>query len=219
MGVRTRIPADQGLRIAGALVSAIEANAAELSRIDGAIGDGDHGVNMSKGFGLAGARLGSRQVSISEALDTIGDTLLREVGGSMGPLYGAFFQAMGASCAGVDDLDALGVARMLDAGLSAVVEIGGAGVGDKTLVDVLVPARAAFEAATASGADLGSALTAMVRAADEGREATRDMVARVGRASRLGERSRGVPDPGATSCAILLGAFAAEAAQTLNDGA
>jgi dihydroxyacetone kinase-like protein len=218
MTTATSVPADEGARIATALVAAIRANAAELSRIDGAIGDGDHGVNMSKGFGLAADRLGSRAVSVSEALDIIGDTLLTDVGGSMGPLYGTFFEAMGAACAGVDRLDAVVVGRMLDAGADAVVEIGGAAVGDKTLVDVLVPAQNAFRTAAAGGADLAGALAAMTAAAERGRESTRDMVARVGRASRLGERSRGVLDAGATSCALILGTFADEVTAILKAG-
>ena len=189
-------------------MAVIRGNAAQLSEIDGAIGDGDHGVNMRKGFSIAADRLGSRQVSVSEALATIGDTLLAEIGGAMGPLYGTFFLEMADAAAGVDRIDAAVVERMLGAGVDAVLDLGGASVGDKTLVDVLVPARAAFVEARAAGADLAGALTAMTEAADQGRDSTRDLVARLGRASRLGERSRGVLDAGAVSCALLLGALA-----------
>lgn len=171
---------------------------------------------MSKGFGLAADRIGARSVSVSEALDVIGGTLLAEVGGSMGPLYGTFFEAMAAACAGEDRLDAVVVGRMVERGLETVVEIGGASVGDKTLIDVLVPAEHAFRAA-AGGGDLAAALAAMTTAAELGRDSTRDMVARVGRASRLGERSRGELDAGATSCALLLGAFASEVTAILRE--
>lgn len=219
MTTATSVPANQGARIAAALVAVIRDNAAELSRIDGAIGDGDHGVNMSKGFGLAADRLGEGDVSVAEAFSTIGDTLLTDVGGSMGPLYGTLFEAMGAACKGVDRLDSGVIGAMLDAGVEAVIEVGGASVGDKTLVDVLVPARDAYQTAVNGGADLVGALDAMTTAAERGRESTREMVARVGRASRLGERSRGVLDAGATSCALLLGAFAQEVTAILRGGA
>ncbi|MGD0019085.1 MAG: dihydroxyacetone kinase subunit DhaL [Candidatus Limnocylindrales bacterium] len=192
-------------------------HAAELSAIDGAIGDGDHGVNMSKGFGLAAERLGSRQVSVSEALGTIGHTLLADVGGAMGPLYGTFFLEMAAASADAERIDATTLERMLDAGVEAVLDLGGARVGDKTLIDVMVPARDAFHDALAAGGSFEFALDAMSQAADKGKESTRDLVARVGRASRLGERSRGVLDAGATSCALILAALAG-ALRTLLSG-
>jgi dihydroxyacetone kinase-like protein len=206
----SELPVDAGSRVIAALAAAIRENAAELSTIDGAIGDGDHGVNMSKGFGLAAVRVGTGPVSLSEALRTLGDVLLSEIGGAMGPLYGTFFLAMGAAADGLESMDAAAFLKMLDEGLDGVIEIGGAAPGDKTLVDVLVPARAALADAIADGHDYGSCLQAMASAGEAGRDSTRELAARVGRASRLGDRSRGHVDAGATSCALILRVLAGE---------
>lgn len=187
------------------LVAALNANRAYLSEIDGAIGDGDHGINMSKGFTAAGARLAATPApDLSAALGTLGETLVEGVGGSMGPLYGGFFSAMSEALGRRENVDAAAFSAMLDAGLAAIQEIGSARVGDKTLLDALVPARDAFAAAVQAGRPFAAALEEMAQAAERGRDSTRDMVARVGRASRLGERSRGVLDAGATSCALIL---------------
>jgi dihydroxyacetone kinase-like protein len=196
-------PASRGRAVVDALIAAIEAHAAELSEIDGAIGDGDHGVNMRKGFLLARDRLGEA-TELAAGLQVLGDTLLVEIGGAMGPLYGTFFGEMAAACRGTDPVDAGVVGRMLDAGLAGIEDLGGAKVGDKTLIDSLVPAVVAFHGAVDGGGSFADALGAMGAAAEAGRDSTRDLVARVGRASRLGERSRGVLDAGATSCALLL---------------
>lgn len=191
------------------LVVALNANRAYLSEIDGAIGDGDHGINMSKGFTAAGERLAASPAPrLSAALATLGETLVEGVGGSMGPLYGNFFLAMSEVLGEREMVDGATLSAMLDAGVAAVQEIGGAKVGDKTLLDSLVPARDAFAAAVKAGKPLAAALDEMTAVAERGRDSTRDMVARVGRASRLGERSRGVLDAGATSCALILATMA-----------
>jgi phosphoenolpyruvate---glycerone phosphotransferase subunit DhaL len=204
------LPANAGSRVIAALAAAIRQNAAELSAIDGAIGDGDHGVNMSKGFGLTADRVGTDPLSLSKALRTLGDVLLCEIGGAMGPLYGTFFLEMGAAADGLDSMDAASFLKMLDAGLDGVIEVGGAAPGDKTLVDVLVPARAALADAIADNEDLGPGLQAMASAGEAGRDATRGLAAKLGRASRLGDRSRGHLDAGATSCALILRVLAEE---------
>jgi dihydroxyacetone kinase phosphoprotein-dependent L subunit len=187
------------------LIAVINANRAYLSEIDGAIGDGDHGINMSKGFTAAGERLAAAPPKgLGAALGVLGETLVEGVGGSMGPLYGNFFLALSESLGDKEFVDAKAISAMLGAGLLAIQEIGSAKVGDKTLLDALVPAREAFDAATKAGKPFAEALAEMAAAAEKGRDSTRDMVAKVGRASRLGERSRGVLDAGATSCALLL---------------
>lgn len=191
------------------LVDAINANRAYLSEIDGAIGDGDHGINMSKGFTLAGAALGQPLPPLSQALHVLANTLLEGIGGSMGPLYGSLFGGMADTLDGAADLDAAVFGRMLHAGLDAVEEIGSAKPGDKTLLDALAPAIAAYDAAQKEGKSFAESLTAMSAAAEKGRESTRDMLARVGRAARLGERSRGVIDAGASSCSLILQTLAA----------
>jgi phosphoenolpyruvate---glycerone phosphotransferase subunit DhaL len=134
--------------------------------------------------------------------------LMPEIGGSMGPLYGVMFTGFADALEGVEDVDAAAFEKMLRKGLEEVESIGGAKVGDKTLIDAYTPALQAFSAATSHGESFGAALDALAAAAEKGRDGTVDLVAKVGRASRLGERSRGVLDPGAASCAIILRAFA-----------
>ena len=193
--------------IVHALVAVIVEHAASLSELDGAIGDGDHGINMSKGFRLAAERIGAATPDLARGLALLGDTLLNEIGGSMGPIYGTFFGEMADGLASAGVIDRASFARSLAAATDAVTDLGGAKPGDKTLLDVLIPAMRAFDAAAARDESFASCLAAMSRAADDGFEATRDLVARVGRAARLGERSRGVHDPGAASCRLLLNAL------------
>lgn len=190
--------------ILGAMVRVIVANADRLNTLDGAIGDGDHGVNMSKGFRRAGQKLETDSESLGDGFGVLAETLLDEIGGSTGPLYGSFFLDMSTDLRGRTTLDRDGFAAMLRAGVSAVVDLGEGHPGDKSLVDVLVPALAAFDAEAARGGSFAACLAAMDDAAGQGLEATRDMVAKIGRASRLGERSRGHLDAGATSCRLLL---------------
>lgn len=191
------------------LVAAINANRAWLSEIDGAIGDGDHGINMSKGFSQAGAALGDAAGGLGPAFSTLGDTLLSGIGGSMGPLYGTFFLDMAAALGDAATLDGALFSRMIRAGLAGVTDLGSAQVGDKTLLDTLVPAIDAFDAAVAGGAGFAAALDAMSEAAAKGRDSTIDLVAKIGRSARLGERSRGVLDAGAASCCLILQTMAA----------
>lgn len=179
-------------------------NRAYLSEIDGKIGDGDHGVNMAKGFGMAAERLKDRDLSLAASLETLGTLLMTEIGGSMGPLYGVMFTEFAEKLEGIDQIDAAAFSRMLHAGLEGIQSIGSAKVGDKTLLDTLVPAVEAFDGAIASGHSFADALDALVDAAEKGRDSTLNLVAKIGRASRLGERSLGVLDAGATSCAIIL---------------
>lgn len=208
---RGRVPERVTLADAGpivhALVAVIVEHAASLSELDGAIGDGDHGINMSKGFRLAAERIGAATPDLARGLALLGDTLLNEIGGSMGPIYGTFFGEMADGLASAGVIDRASFARSLAAATDAVTDLGGAKPGDKTLLDVLIPAMRAFDAAAARDESFASCLAAMSRAADDGFEATRDLVARVGRAARLGERSRGVHDPGAASCRLLLNAL------------
>jgi dihydroxyacetone kinase-like protein len=186
------------------LADRIIENRAYLSEIDGKIGDGDHGVNMAKGFGMAAERLKGKDASLADALDTLGTVLMTEIGGSMGPLYGAMFTEFAEKLQGTETVDAETYSRMLHAGLEGIQAIGSAKVGDKTLIDTLVPAVEAFDAATNAGKPFGDALGALVEAAEAGRDSTLNLAAKIGRASRLGERSLGVLDAGATSCAIIL---------------
>ena len=191
------------------LIAAINDKRAWLSEIDGAIGDGDHGINMSKGFTQAGVAIGTGAAGLAPAFHTLGDTLLSGIGGSMGPLYGTFFLDMAATIKDAGVLDAPLFSKMLHAGLAGTQDLGGAKVGDKTLLDALVPALEAFDAAVAVGASFGEALDRLSAAAERGRDSTKQLVAKIGRAARLGERSRGVLDPGAASCCLILQTLAA----------
>ncbi len=188
------------------LVETINANRAYLSEIDGLIGDGDHGINMSKGFTQCGEALRAHPTlpGLAEGLDTLAMTLLEGIGGSMGPLYGSFFMGLAETLSGKETLDAQLFGEALANGVAGVETVGSAKIGDKTLMDTLVPAREAFQAAVAGGADFSTALTAMIDAAERGWQSTKDLQARIGRAARLGERSIGVLDAGATSCFLIL---------------
>jgi len=197
----------EGRIVVEKLIETIRENKAYLSEVDGAIGDGDHGINMAKGFTLTAERL-TEEMGLSEALKTLGRTLVMEIGGAMGPLYGTFFKALAGACNGGEQIDAQSFGRMLEAGYAAVIELGQAKVGDKTLVDTLHPAVEAFKDALADGAGFKDALQRMAEAAKQGKESTRNLVAKVGRASRLGERSKGVLDPGAASCHLILKSMA-----------
>ena len=201
------------LREAGPIVpemaAVIQREQGFLGEIDGAIGDGDHGINMAKGFRLAAAKLANEgEFTLQHGFLVLGDTLLGDIGGSMGPLYGTFFTEMAESLGNAERLDGPRFQAMLHAGAVAVIDLGGAKPGDKSLVDVLAPAERAFAEAQSAGADLAESLERMRDAAAAGLESTRDMVARIGRASRLGERSRGTLDAGAASCSMLLATLA-----------
>jgi dihydroxyacetone kinase-like protein len=196
-----------GLILVEKLIEKIRENKAYLSEVDGAIGDGDHGINMSKGFTLTTERL-TEKMSLSEGLKMLGRTLIMEIGGAMGPLYGSFFKALANESKDSVMIDIQVFGRMLEAGYAAVVELGHARVGDKTLVDALQPAVAAYLEAESSGVGFKEALVRMSAAAEQGKESTKALVAKVGRASRLGERTRGFLDAGATSCYLILHSMA-----------
>jgi dihydroxyacetone kinase-like protein len=201
-------PATGGRPLVLALVETIETNRGYLSEIDGAIGDGDHGINMSKGFALAKTRLADQEISVSDGLALIGKTLMTEIGGAMGPIYGTFFIQMSLQSKNKPVIDAETFGGMLTAARKAVEDLGGAKPGDKTIMDTLVPAQETYQGAISAGSDLHQALDQMADTADQGKESTRNLVTKIGRASRLGERSRGTLDAGATSCALILRTFA-----------
>jgi dihydroxyacetone kinase-like protein len=197
-------PNAAGAKIVLDLVAAIQAQKQYLSDIDGLIGDGDHGINMNKGFTLCAEALQAQPGDLTHSLGTLSKILMLKIGGSMGPLYGMFFKAMAGASAGVEMLDAATFGRMLAAARDAIQKLSPAQPGDKTLMDVLVPATDAYQAALAAGRSFTDCLDAMAQAAEQGRDATKDMLAKLGRSSRLGERSRGVIDAGAASCSLIL---------------
>lgn len=206
---------NNGKSVLLAMVKGIQDNKAYLGEVDGLIGDGDHGMNMNKGFTLFEKRHGEEIFTFTEGLDQLGTILFSEIGGSMGPIYGTILMDMAEAGEDYDEIGVEELGSMLEAGLSGLQEIVDAKVGDKTLVDTLSPAVDALKSATAEGIALEDALENMKTAAREGRDSTKDMVAKYGRSSRLGERSRGVLDAGATSCCIILETMADAIAATL----
>lgn len=190
------------------MVKAIQENKAYLSEVDGLIGDGDHGMNMNKGFTVFENRFAEEEFGFAEGLDELGTILFSEIGGSMGPIYGTIFMDAASAGEDLEDISVKGLADMLEAGLQGLQEIVEAQVGDKTLVDTLSPAVDSLKQSAENGTDFKAALEAMKEAARAGRDSTKDLVAKFGRSSRLGERSRGVLDAGATSCCIILEAIA-----------
>jgi dihydroxyacetone kinase-like protein len=179
----------------------------QLTQLDAAIGDADHGSNLDRGMTAVVAALDKTPPATPAALfKATGMTLVSTVGGASGPLYGTLFLRMAGSAGEADTLDAAAFGAALRAGLGGVVARGKAEAGDKTMFDALAPACDAYDAAVADGAGLAAAVAAAAQAADAGRDATIPMLARKGRASYLGERSVGHQDPGATSTALLIGA-------------
>ena len=184
-----------------------------LVDLDRAIGDGDHGENMDRGFKAAVEALGQAEpASVAEVLKTVAKTLMSTVGGAAGPLYGtAFLRA--SKAAGDGELDAAGVAAIIEGALGGIQARGKATTGEKTMVDAWTPALDAARAAAESGADAVATLQAAATAAEAGAAATEPLRATKGRASYLGERSIGHLDPGAVSTSLILRAAARAAAE------
>ncbi|PID91894.1 MAG: dihydroxyacetone kinase subunit L [Bacteroidetes bacterium] len=187
---------------------AIQENKQYLCEIDGAIADGDHGINMSKGFRLTLESPEQERSNLSQALLTLARVLMMRIGGSMGPLYGRFFRSMGKSLSDKTSIDATDFGEALEKAKADMSLLTQAKPGDKTLIDALYPGIAAYQKALKDGKGFKACLMEMKRATESGRDATSDMVANIGRSRRLGERSKGVVDAGAASCALLLGAMA-----------
>jgi len=186
-----------------------------LTELDSAIGDADHGANMTRGMSAVAEKLsGGTPATADELLKSVGMTLVSSVGGASGPLYGTFFLRTGMTAGAVTELDAVGLAAALRAGFEGVVARGKAEAGDKTMFDAMSPAVDALDAAIAGGGDLVEASKAAAVAAANGRDATLPLVARKGRASYLGERSAGHLDPGAASTALLFETLAAAIAES-----
>lgn len=197
-----------GTVIVDRMIKVIQENKQYLSDIDGAIGDGDHGINMNKGFTLTREALDKDPGDFSHGLITLANILMMRIGGSMGPLYGKIFKTMGKTLAGKEEIDETLFRDALTGIREGLSVLTPAQIGDKTLVDALYPAIDAYLEGYELGLDFEILLQAFKQAAETGKDETTDMVAKLGRSSRLGERSRGVVDAGAASCALLLGVMA-----------
>jgi len=188
----------------------IEANRDHLTQLDAAIGDADHGINLSRGFTAVLGALGQENQAPKTPgaiLTLTGNTLISKVGGASGPLYGMAFRRAGKALGDAADVDLAALSAALEAALAGVQKLGAAREGDKTMVDALAAATRAFSKAVAEGAAQEDALSSLAEAAEAGATATISMQALKGRASYLGPRSVGHEDPGAASTALILAAL------------
>jgi dihydroxyacetone kinase-like protein len=197
-----------------AAAEAVEASRDELCRLDAGAGDGDHGVTMALAARAVRKALDSSSEAPTPELLTKLALAMGSVGGAIGPIYATGLLAIAGSLRGVAadaPLTVEGALRCAEAADAAIAGLGHAKPGDKTILDALNPAVDALRAAHASDASIDDALVAAARAARKGAESTASMIAAVGRASRLGERSRGLADPGASSFALIMDSLAARA--------
>jgi dihydroxyacetone kinase-like protein len=196
---------DDAVQFVKTFAATIAENKEYLTELDSSIGDADHGINMDRGMQAAVAKIdGLPAGDVGDLFKTVGMTLVSTVGGASGPLYGTLFLRLGTSLAGRSEVDGNDWLQALTQAVEGVQARGKAEPNDKTMVDALLPARAALAEALQAGATTSEALRRSADAAREGMEATIPLVARKGRASYLGERSAGHQDPGATSSYLFL---------------
>lgn len=193
----------------GAISEAIAKNKEELTSLDAAIGDADHGINMARGFQAVDAKLSQlgENTDAAAVLKTVGMTLISTVGGASGPLYGTAFLRAAASLQGKESFTPKDAAAMLAAAITGIKERGKAVRGEKTMLDALEPAYEALVSAEQAGKSLAGCLAAARASAFDGVAYTKTIIATKGRASYLGERSLGHQDPGATSSYLILEAL------------
>jgi len=190
------------------IATVIEAQRDHLTQLDSAIGDADHGTNLARGFTAVRAALADADTPTpGSVLLLTGSTLISKVGGASGPLYGTAFRRAAKAVGDKPELDLPALAEALQAALAGVTKLGAAVEGQKTMVDALAPAAAAFSQAVADGAAPAEAFAALTDAADAGAHNTIPMQALKGRASYLGPRSVGHQDPGSASTALILHAL------------
>lgn len=199
------VPYEDVVRMIRAFADVIAEHKEELTALDSAIGDADHGINMNRGMQAAVAKLdGHAPADVGALFKTVGMTLVSTVGGAGGPLYGTLFLQLGTATAGKEVIEPGDWGSALEAAVAGVQARGKAELEDKTMIDALAPARDAYRVAVEEGASFGEALRRCADAAEAGMQATTPLVARKGRASYLGPRSAGHQDPGATSSWLLM---------------
>jgi phosphoenolpyruvate---glycerone phosphotransferase subunit DhaL len=187
----------------------VEENADHLTHLDAAIGDADHGINLRRGLQAAVAMLEQADPGTpGTVLSTVGRALISKTGGASGPLYGTAFRQAAKSLGEDADVSVVQLGAALQAALAGIQQLGAAAEGDKTMVDALSPAVAAYQGVVDAGGGLPDATRAAADAAARGLAATVDMQARKGRASYLGPRTVGHEDPGAASTVLILRALA-----------
>lgn len=183
----------------------IEENSHDLTMMDQAIGDGDHGINMKRGMNAAMEKADAfAEAPISDILKSVGNSLVGTVGGASGPLYGTAFKKAGVACKDKEELSAEDISAVFQAMIDGIIKRGKATTGEKTMLDAICPAKEAYDSAIADGKNIVDALADAETAAWEGVEYTKTIIATKGRASYVGERSIGHQDPGATSISYLI---------------
>ena len=187
------------------MAEVIEENKEYLTKLDADIGDGDHGINMSKGFKIAAEKINAlTSDQIEDLIKSLSMALISNVGGSSGPLYGTFFMKAAAVAKGKDEIDINDFVEMYEKGIEGVKMRGKSTQGEKTMLDVLVPALDSLKHSLSENIDTKTTLEIMLEKAKEGLEYTKTIAATKGRASYLGDRSIGHIDPGAMSSYLLL---------------
>ena len=206
--MRDTLSSSDIIRIIESISDTMENQKGYLSELDGAIGDGDHGVNMAKCFREVKKKLPENiDKDVGTILKNVGMVILNSVGGAMGALYGTLFLKASKEVMGKMEVNLEDLIKMFEAGKKGIQEMGKAQLGDKTLLDTIDPAVKALKETQSEGKSLIDALAAFSEAAQKGAESTREMISKIGRSSRLGERTIGHQDAGATSCYFILNAF------------
>ncbi len=201
-----------------AAADAVDEAVNELSRLDAAVGDGDHGVNVVTALGYARSQLVTSEDRLpGDVVKIVARGFLDEMGGAAGALFGSLFRVMGRSFGDAEQIDAQQLADALAGGVETVMRRGQTSPGDKTMVDALVPAAAAANEAAEAELGIGEALAAIAAAARSGAESTTSMPASRGRAKYAGDKAVGVADAGATTVAIVLEAWSASSAERIGE--
>ncbi len=196
---------DKLIAVIHKIAAKIEEEKAFLTELDNVIGDGDHGINLARGFAEVEKKLdGMAGKEPGDVLKTVGMTLVSTVGGASGPLYGTGFMKLGGALKGQAEITVPGFLAGLQQAIEGIMQRGRSTKGEKTMLDAMIPAKEAMEAKWAETSDARAAFAAGVAAAWEGVEFTKTIAATKGRASYLGERSIGHQDPGATSFTMVL---------------
>jgi dihydroxyacetone kinase-like protein len=207
--VKVAVSREDVLRWLDASQKVFAENRQQLTELDSAVGDGDFGISLDRGFTAVQAELSAKPpADLPSVFQNVANVLIRTMGGTSGPLLGTFFLRAGTACAGKSELAPADVVTLFQAGVDGIQQRGKAALGDKTMLDALLPAVDAMRGALEAGNGLAEILERGAAAAEAGMQATKNMQARKGRGSYLGDRSVGHQDPGATGAHLLLKAAA-----------
>ena len=206
--MRTEFSNQEGSQIVDRIIATIQRNKEYLSEVDSHGGDGDHGINMNKGFTFARQELDELpSYTMSDGLKVISHVLVNKIGGSMGPLYGSFFRGLSVASRKSETVTNELMLEMLKKAYKNLSDLTDAKVGDKSLIDVLAPTVETYEKTLNAGGSFNECLSQSLTVAQSGLEVTKEIPAKIGRASRIGDRSIGFQDAGATSCYLIIEAM------------